>query len=159
MAEATHERQSVDVSDILLDPNVQTSLNTVLEKMPQLAELMDALTRNEETVKSLVALVDQLPTLTKLVHLVSRVYQAGEDVITDGSTLEGATKLVSGYAEPVVRVAKQGYQAYEVAKDRAAADQTRYTVFSLLKMLKDPNVQKALRFTQAMLDALGETNA
>lgn len=158
MTEAASEKH-IDVSDVLLNPNVQTSLNTVLEKMPQLAELMDALTKSEETIQSFITLIDELPTLTKLVHLVSRVYQAGEDVVTDGSTLDGASKLIQGYTEPVVKTVKQGYQAYEVAKERAADDQTRYTVFSLLKMLKDPNVQKALRFSQAMLDALGESKA
>lgn len=156
MTEANSVKEPADVSDVLLDPAVQTSLNTVLEKMPQLAELMTALTKNEETLQSLVTVIDGLPTLAKLLHLVDRLYSAGEDIVTDGSTLEGISKMAQGYVQPVVGSVQKGYRAFEIAKDRAAEDQTRYSVFSLLKMLKDPNIQKALRFTQALLDALGE---
>lgn len=157
VAEATN--QTVDVSDILLDPNVQLSLNTVLEKMPELAELMSALTKNEETLQSLVKVIDSLPTLAKLLRLVDRVYGAVEDAVTDGSTMEGAVKMAQGYVQPVIGTVQKGYRAFEVAKERSEQDTTKYNVFSLLKMLKDPNVQKALRFTQAMLDALGEDKA
>lgn len=159
VTQATNTHEAVDVSDVLLDPKVQTSLNTVLEKMPQLAELMETLTKNEETLKSLNTVMESLPRLAKLLHLVDRVYAAAEDAVTDGSTLEGIVKVAQGYTAPVVEKVQQGRQAFEVAKERAEHDQTRYTVFSLLKMLKDPNVQKALRFTQAMLDALNEKKA
>lgn len=156
MAEATQAQQAVDVSDVLLDPTVQLSLNTVLEKLPQLAALMTALTKDEETLASLTTVIDQLPTMAKLLHLVSRVYQAGEDVVTDGDTLDGASKMIQQYTQPVIKSAQKGYQAFTVAKERAEHDTTTYSVFGLLKLLKDPNVQKGIRFAQALLDTLGE---
>ncbi|GMA65249.1 DUF1641 domain-containing protein [Alicyclobacillus fastidiosus] len=156
MTEATNVNESVDVTDVLLNPQVQNSLNTVLENLPQLASILTALTKDEETLASLVTVVDSLPTLAKVVHLVDRVYRAAEDAVTDGDTLEGLTKMAQGYVQPCLGTVQKGRQAFEIAKERAEKDQTRYSVFSLLKMLKDPNVQKALRFTQAMLDALGE---
>ncbi|WAH38085.1 DUF1641 domain-containing protein [Alicyclobacillus dauci] len=158
MTEATNSVGTKDVSDILLDPNVQSSLNTVLEKMPQLAQLMTALTKDEETLTSLTTVIESLPTLAKLLHLVNRLYSAAEDVVTDGATLEGVSKMAQNYTQPVLSTIQKGRHAFEVAKERSEQDQTRYSAFSLLKMLKDPTVQKGLRFTQAMLDALGEEN-
>lgn len=156
MTEQAGNQTAVDVSDVLLDPNVQQSLNTVLEKLPQLAKLMTAMTKDEETMASLVTVIENLPQMAKLLYLVGRVYQAAEDVVTDGDSLDGAAQMLKKYSEPVVQVAHKGLHAYHEAKVRAEHDTTNYSVFGLLKLLKDPNVQKGLRFATAMLDVLGE---
>lgn len=117
---------------------------------------MTALTKDEETLASLTTLIEQLPRLSKIVYLLGRVYQAAEDVVTDGDTLDGAAKMLQKYTHPVFTTAQKGLKAYQAAKERAEHDTTTYSVFSLLKLLKDPNIQKALRLATAFLDELGE---
>ncbi|GLG01421.1 hypothetical protein Alches_14600 [Alicyclobacillus hesperidum subsp. aegles] len=156
MSEATQTHETVDVSDVLLDPAVQASLNTILEKLPQIAQVMTALTKDEETLTSLTTVIENLPRLSKIVYLLGRVYQAAEDVVTDGDTLEGFSNMFQNFTKPAVDVAKKGLRAYNAAKERAEHDTTVYSVFSLLKLLKDPNVQKGIRLVTAMLDELGK---
>ncbi|WP_367306846.1 DUF1641 domain-containing protein [Alicyclobacillus acidocaldarius] len=156
MSETQQMQETLDVSDILLDPSVQRSLNNVLERLPQIAKLVEALTADERTLESLTAIVEHLPQLAKLVYLVSRVSQAVEDVITDGDSLEGFGKLAKQMVEPAVGPAKKLIDAYKVAKERAEHDTTTYSVFSLLKLLKEPVVQKNLRIVSAMLEELGK---
>ncbi|GMA56508.1 uncharacterized protein YjgD (DUF1641 family) [Alicyclobacillus sacchari] len=159
MSEATQTHETVDVSDVLLDPAVQVSLNTILEKLPQIAQVMTALTKDEETLASLTTVIENLPRLSKIVYLLGRVYQAAEDVVTDGDTLEGFSNMFQKFTHPAVDVAKKGLRAYNAAKERAEHDTTVYSVFSLLKLLKDPNVQKGIRLATAMLDELGKESS
>lgn len=152
-------KEGVDVSDVLLDPQVQVSLNTILEKLPQLAQVMTALTKDEETLESLTNVIAQLPRLSKILYLVGRVYQAAEDVVNDGDTLDGAAKMLQQYTQPVFAMAGKSFHAYQAAKERAEHDTTTYSVFSLLKLLKDPNVQKLIRLGTAFLDELGDESS
>ncbi len=118
-----------DVFDALLDPKVQESLHTLVSQLPQLA--------------------------IATTWLVKGVDVATE-ILTDGDMLEGVSNIVREKAKPLQEKIKDGAVMVQEAKRRAEQDTTRVNIFGLLRLLKDPTVQKNLRFIQAFLSVLSE---
>ncbi|MNE92992.1 hypothetical protein D3C80_1907800 [compost metagenome] len=65
----------------------------------------------------------------------------------------GAIKEI---AEPVVGSVKNMAATVIEAKDRAEASTENISLFGMMKMIKDPQVQKMLRFMNAYLQVSGE---
>ncbi len=121
-------------------------------------DVFDALLE-PEVQKSLETLVQQLPKLTEITTLLVKAYDVASEALTDGETLEGLTRLVRDAVQPVTEKINNGKSVFEEAKLRAEKDNSHISVFTLLKLLKDPLVQKNLRFVFALLSVLGEKNA
>lgn len=118
-----------DLLDQLLKPEVQQSLTVLVEQLPKLTELITVLTKNLEVVKSLV---------------------------TDEVLKEDTVGAIKEVAEPVIHSAKQLAANVIEAKDRAEESQEVIGIFGLLKLLKDPQAQKMLRFLNAFLKVAAE---
>jgi uncharacterized protein YjgD (DUF1641 family) len=122
-------QKQLDVLDQLLKPEVQESLNT---------------------------LVEQLPKLTELVNILTKSYDFAQSVATDDVLKNDTVSAISEIATPVVHSVK-GLAANAIeAKDRAEANNDVIGLFGLLKMLKDPEAQKLFRFAQAFLEVSAE---
>ena len=132
MSEQTTQSQSVEVSkqqldvlDQLLDPQVQQSLTT---------------------------LVNELPKLTEMVSTLTSVYDVAQNLATDTVFKNDMVNATTEIVGPVVQSAK-GLAATAIeAKDRAAVSHEQIGVFGMLRLLKDPQVQGALRFANAFLE-------
>lgn len=123
-------RQQTDVLDQLMKPEVQQSLSVLVEQLPKLAELTTVLTK---------------------------AYDLAQSVVTDRVLIEDLKGGMEEIVKPITEKAKSIASAAIEAGDRTQADNaTTIGLFGLLKMLKDPQVQQALRFAQAFLDVLGE---
>ncbi|MEV5038817.1 DUF1641 domain-containing protein [Peribacillus frigoritolerans] len=121
--------EQLDILDQLLKPEVQESLNT---------------------------LVEQLPKLTELVNILTKSYDFAQAVATDDVLKNDTVSAISEIATPVVHSVK-GLAANAIeAKDRAEANNDVIGLFGLLKMLKDPQAQKLFRFAQAFLEVSAE---
>lgn len=118
-----------DLLDQLLKPEVQQSLTVLVEQLPKLTELITELTKNLEVVKSLV---------------------------TDEVLKEDTVGAIKEVAEPVIHSAKHLAANVIEAKDRAEESQEVIGIFGLLKLLKDPQAQKMLRFLNAFLKVAAE---
>lgn len=118
-----------DLLDQLLKPEVQQSLTVLVEQLPKLTELITVLTKNLEVVKSLV---------------------------TDEVLKEDTVGAIKEVAEPVFHSAKHLAANVIEAKDRAEESQEVIGIFGLLKLLKDPQAQKMLRFLNAFLKVAAE---
>ncbi|MEG6532688.1 DUF1641 domain-containing protein [Caldifermentibacillus hisashii] len=118
-----------DLLDQLLKPEVQQSLTVLVEQLPKLTELITVLTKNLEVVKSLV---------------------------TDEVLKEDTVGAIKEVAEPVIHSAKHLAANVIEAKDRAEESQEVIGIFGLLKLLKDPQAQKMLRFLNAFLKVAAE---
>lgn len=118
-----------DLLDQLLKPEVQQSLTVLVEQLPKLKELITELTKNLEVVKSLV---------------------------TDEVLKEDTVGAIKEVAEPVIHSAKHLAANVIEAKDRAEESQEVIGIFGLLKLLKDPQAQKMLRFLNAFLKVAAE---
>ncbi|MEK8213178.1 DUF1641 domain-containing protein [Paenibacillus sp. FSL L8-0463] len=118
-----------DVLDQLLKPEVQESLTTLIEQLPQLTQLVGVLTKSMDFVQSV----------------------ASDEVLKNDTV--GAIKEI---AEPVVGSVKNMAATVIEAKDRANESSETISVFGMMKMIKDPQVQKLLRFMNAYLQVSGE---
>jgi uncharacterized protein YjgD (DUF1641 family) len=122
-------QKQLDVLDQLLKPEVQESLNT---------------------------LVEQLPKLTELVNVLTKSYDFAQSVATDDVLKNDTVSAISEIATPVVHSVK-GLAANAIeAKDRAEANNDVIGLFGLLRMMKDPEAQKLFRFAQAFLEVSAE---
>jgi uncharacterized protein YjgD (DUF1641 family) len=124
------ERKSIDVLDQLMKPEVQ---------------------------QSLTVLVDNLPKLAEMVTMMTKAYDFAQGIATDKVLIHEFAHGIGEFVKPVQDKAKGIAQAAIEAGERTQAD-TGATVglFGMLKMLKDPEVQKTLRFAQAFLSVLAE---
>jgi len=131
-SDAAVERNSQDVLDQLLKPEVQ---------------------------ESLTVLVDNLPKLAEMVTFLTKAYDFAQNIVTDKVLINDFAHGIGEVAKPVVEKTKEIAAAAIEANDRAQTE-TAGTIglFGILRMLKDPQVQKTLRFTQAFLQALAEKN-
>lgn len=113
----------------LLKPEVQESLSTLVEQLPQLTELLTGLSKSYEFTKALAT--DEV--------FKNDMVSATAEVL--GPVVEGAREVALNVVE---------------AKDRAAKSQEVIGVFGLMKMLKDPQAQKLFRFMNAYLQVSNE---
>jgi uncharacterized protein YjgD (DUF1641 family) len=118
-----------DLLDQLLKPEVQESLTTLINQLPKLTEVANALTKSYDIIQAL----------------------SSDEVFK--SDIVGATTEMF---EPVIHTAKGAVSAVIEAKDRAEQSTETIGVFGLLKILKDPQAQKLFRFTQSYLQIMSE---
>ncbi|CAH1196715.1 MULTISPECIES: DUF1641 domain-containing protein [Paenibacillus] len=129
VTEGADQQQSLDVLDQLMKPEVQESLTVLVENLPKLAEMVTVMTK---------------------------AYDFAQSIATDKVLISDTMSAMGEFAKPVVNTAKGVASAAIEAGDRAQVDQSTVGLFGMLKMLKDPNVQKSLRFAQAFLSVLNE---
>lgn len=120
---------SNDVLDQLMKPEVQASLNTLIE---------------------------QLPKLTEMVTTLSKTYDVVQTVVNDRVLIDDIKGGLMEVVNPVKDKAKYYASAALEACDRAKADTSTIGLFDLVKMLKDPQVQKMFRIAQAFMNVLSE---
>jgi uncharacterized protein YjgD (DUF1641 family) len=131
-SQLTVSQEQLDVLDQLLKPEVQDSLNN---------------------------LVEQLPKLTEMVTLLTKSYDFASTLATDETLKKDTVAAVTEMATPVISGAKAIARNAVEAKDRAEVSNETIGVFGLMKMLKDPQVQGILRFANAFLEVSAEQKA
>ena len=122
-------QEQLDVLDHLLKPEVQNSLN---------------------------ALVEQLPKLTEMVTVLTEYYDVAQSLATDEVLKNDTVGAIKEVAEPVIGTVKNVAATAIEAKDRADESTEVIGLFGMLKMLKDPQAQKLFRFMRSYLDILSE---
>jgi uncharacterized protein YjgD (DUF1641 family) len=115
----------------LLQPEVQTSLTALIEQLPKINELVNALTKTYDLTKSLAT-----------------------DEVLKSDTVGAIKELVEPVKGTVQNIAATAIEA----KDRAEESNEVIGIFGLLRMLKDPQAQKLFRFMNAFLEISSEKN-
>ncbi|MNW42941.1 Uncharacterized conserved protein YjgD, DUF1641 family [Fontibacillus panacisegetis] len=118
-------------------------------------DVLDQL-QNPEVQESLNALIQQLPKLTEIVGALTKSYDFAKSVATDEVLKNDTVGAITEIAGPVVGKVKDLAATVIEAKDRAEASHEVIGVFGLMKMLKDPEAQKIFRFMNAYLQVAGE---
>lgn len=126
------DREKLDILDLLLKPEVQESLTT---------------------------LVEQLPKLTQLLTIVNKSYDFAHSVATDDVLINDTFGFIKEIAEPVKGSVKGIASTMIEAKDRAEESNESIGLFGLIKMIKDPQAQKIFRFVNAYLQVAAERNS
>ena len=120
-------------------------------------ELLDQLSK-PEVQASLTALIEQLPKLTEVVNALTNTYDLTKSLATDEVLKSDTVGAIMELVEPV-KGAVQNIAATAIeAKDRAEESNEVIGLFGLLKMLKDPQAQKLFRFMRAYLEISSEKN-
>lgn len=125
-------QEQLEVLQQLLKPEVQESLNVLAANLPKLAEMSTLLTKT---------------------------YDFAQSVATDEVLKKDTVSAISEMSMPVVDSTKKVAQIAIEAKERAEASNETIGVFGLMKMLKDPQVQKMFRFVNAFLEVTNERQA
>lgn len=111
---------------------------------------------NPEVQESLTNLVAMLPKLNELVTVLTKTYDVVQSLATDEVLKNDTVNAVKEMAQPVCDSAKTLAQTVIEAKDRAEESTEVIGIFGLLRMLKDPQVQKLFRFINAFLQVSAE---
>jgi len=121
-------------------------------------DLLDQLLK-PEVQASLTTLVEQLPKLAEVVTLLTKAYDLAQLVATDDVLKSDTVSAVKEMTEPVIGSVKNIAATAIEAKDRADDTNETVGIFGLLKLLKDPETQKVLRFANAFLAVQSERKA
>jgi len=109
-----------------------------------------------EVQEALTALIDNLPKLAEMTAQLTKAYDFAQKIATDRVLIQDTLGGIQEVLKPVEESVKYYASAAIEAQDRAEKSQETIGLFGMLKMLKDPEVQKLLRISQAYLDILGE---
>lgn len=142
--------------DVVSKPKPENETRNISASQEQ-RDILDQLL-NPEVQESLNNLVEQLPKLTELVNIMTKSYDFAQSVATDEVLKNDTVSAISEMATPVVSSVK-GLAANALeAKDRAEESSEVIGLFGLLRMMKDPQAQKLFRFASAFLEISAERN-
>ena len=118
-------------------------------------DVLEQLTK-PEIQEALTVLIDQLPKLAEMTKQLTKAYDFVQTAMNDEVLINDMKGGIVEMAKPVVDKAKGLAAAAMEAKERAEVNSGTIGIFGLMNMLKDPQVQYALRFAQAFLDVSAE---
>lgn len=179
-----HTQSNSDVKTMLDEPEVQQSLLYLIQKLPDIKQAVQsvdsilkfgqAVMQDEETtemyenrlstypigyetIEAGIVLLGKLPLLLQHVEMIEQVTVFVQDVLGDEQSLEQIAESVSEL--PGVEEGKGALQLVNEIKERAEVErQEHISIFTLMKWLKDPTVQKGLHYAKTTLTVLGEKN-
>jgi uncharacterized protein YjgD (DUF1641 family) len=109
-----------------------------------------------EVQEALIGLVDQLPKIAEMMNMLTKTYDLAQKVASDRVLIQDTVGGIMEVVKPIEEKVKGYASAAIEASDRAEQSNETIGLFGMLKLLKDPELQKMLRFSQAYLDILGE---
>lgn len=130
----------------------ETSVAAVTTGKP---DVLDQLLK-PELQEALTVLVEQLPKLAEMMTLLTKTYDLAQKVTADRVLIQDMVGGLKEVVKPLEEKVKGYASAAIEANDRAEQSDATIGLFGMLKLLKDPELQKMLRFSQAYLDILGE---
>lgn len=133
----------------------ETNTQTQSAVTPDQQALLEKLA-NPEVQASLNTLVDQLPQLTELVNTLTKSYAFTKQLATDEVFKSDIVHATTEIVGPVIEGARSIALNAVEAKDRAEKSSEVIGLFGLMKMLKDPQAQKLFRFMSAYLEVCNE---
>jgi uncharacterized protein YjgD (DUF1641 family) len=116
---------------------------------------LSAIAMNTENLEALTTILDKLPRIAQTIAMLDRVMPLVE-TYAKPEFIQTLVETAGVLATPVTEKYQNGASIVKEAKERAEQNNTQISIFGVLKMLKDPAVQKGLKFSQALLEILSE---
>jgi uncharacterized protein YjgD (DUF1641 family) len=129
----------------------ETAVTEAAARLDVLDQLM-----KPEVQQAITVLVDQLPKLAEMMSVLTNIYDIAQKVTADRVLIQDIVGGIQEVAKPLGEKVKEYASAAIEANDRADSSNETIGVFGMLKLLKDPELQRMLRFSQAYLNILGE---
>lgn len=125
------------------------------------ADQLDVLNQllKPEVQESLHILIEELPKLTELITLLNKSYDFAQSISTDEILKNDTVSAITELAVPVVESIKRVAATAIEAKDYSESNVENVGIFDLMRILKDPQIQKLFRFTKAFLQISARQNA
>lgn len=145
------------MSKVIDQPKTEES-STNLAAQPEQHDILDQLLK-PEVQELLNTLIEQLPKLSELVNLLTKAYDFAQLVATDELLKKDTVGAIQEIAVPVKDTIKNIAATVIEAKDQAEESNEVIGLFGLLKMIKDPQAQKCFRLINALLKVSAEKAA
>lgn len=113
-------------------------------------------TLNRDTLNAMLMLMDKLPKLVETLSALEKFMDLGQAVLNDKESINHLMNGAKDLVEPIQTKVKSTLSMVEEAKERAKEDSSPVTVFAMLKLLKDPNVQYGFHFVKALVSVMSE---
>jgi uncharacterized protein YjgD (DUF1641 family) len=125
-------------------------------KWTESGEILDQLLK-PEVQQSLTVLIDQLPKLAEMATVLTKIYDVVQSIASDPIVADDFRNSFKDIVQPLTSKVKAVAATAIEASDRVKeTEMPPIGLFGILKMLKDPNVQRIFKFLQAYLDVLAE---
>lgn len=144
--------EKIEKLDQLLDVG-----ETVLEDestMEKIKMKLDHTNIDLDTLESGVHLIEKLPFLLHMTEKLERAALFAEDVIKDEQSMDYLLKQTEAYLKPVKERVSRGVDIWETVKKDAEKNSRQITLFTLMKWIKEPQVQRVLSYVQAFINAI-----
>jgi uncharacterized protein YjgD (DUF1641 family) len=109
-----------------------------------------------EIKEFLVTTVQMIPKITNIMKITSEMYDLTEALLKDTEMLEIFGEAMKGTTDPIQDTIADGVALVHEAQERAESDTSNVGMIGLYRMLKDPTIQKNLRFMKALLATISE---
>lgn len=179
---STQTENKIDWTKELAQPEIQESLTFLIQKLPDIQQSMQSFEQiltfgqsflqdkntiqtiedrlnvypiNSETVEAGLTLLGKLPMLLQQVELLEQLTVFLQDVLNDEQSLQQINQSLNDL--PLVEEGKEVVEIVNEIKARTEMEpQENVSLFTLMKWLKDPTVQKGLHYVKTTLAVLGE---
>lgn len=171
---------------LLKQKEIQNSLINTLEKLPGLVNQYSALERtinfiqsvindkesleyifdrlekdspfilNKDSLEAFFSLVDNLPKYVKYLSLVEPIIDFILSVSSDKESVNYLFEGVQEVTEPIQQKVQNGWTMLQKAKKEAERARTPVTIFTVIKLIKEPAVQQGIHFAKALLTITSE---
>ncbi|WP_062305658.1 DUF1641 domain-containing protein [Alicyclobacillus sendaiensis] len=111
---------------------------------------------DRDTLVAIVDLLNALPTLVALMRPLLQLAEFAKAVFEDRASVEYLVTSLTSEWETMQRRLQEVRAIAQEAGRMAEQDRTPVTVWSLIRLLKEPVVQKGLRYAKAFLQAAQE---
>lgn len=174
--------ESKDLLSQLEQPEVKESLLYLINKLPDIKQTVESIDTavtfgqsiiedkdttklfeerlstypiSFETIEACIQLLGKLPMLLKHVEMLEQLTVFIEDVLGDERSLQQIKTSIQEL--PLVEEGKEAVQLVSEIKERAKIEpKEQVSIFTLMKWLKEPTVQKGLHYVKVALTVLGE---
>jgi uncharacterized protein YjgD (DUF1641 family) len=116
-------------------------------------------TLNKDTLAAALVLLDKLPKLVESLAVLDRGLDFVRALAADKASLEYLFQGAAGWVEPLQSRVQAGVDVVRAAEERSRNDTSPVSIFTVLRLLKDPVVQRGVHFAQALLVELAQRKA
>lgn len=178
-----HHNTTSDLLSELEDPHIQQAMVELIRKLPELQstlhsiedivlfgktviqdeqttsvfeERLSTYNINADTIYSLFMLIEKLPTLVKVIQQFEGISAFILSIMQDKESSAYLLNNLKEYTDPFLQDGKNWLTFIKEVRDRAECQPQSITVFSIMRWLKDPTIQKTLCYVQAALNIVAE---
>lgn len=145
-------QKNLDILGDLLDFGQAVLLDK--QSISKYDQLLRSYNLNVETALATISLIEKLPSLNKRIDQIDNILSFVEDVLKDEKSLEYVGDSIETYTKPIINKVKELSELWKDIQHNCECQESPIKITTVLKWLRDPSVQKALKYVHAILKAL-----